>query len=189
MKKILIVSSIMPPEIGGPASYVPEIIHRLGKKFQFKVITFTPNPKEIFNVEIKPISQSGNFFTRQFTLFLNILKMGINYDVFFTQDPITTGLATALAAKIFGKKMIIKFVGDDAWEVPFNQGKTIKFLESYHQNPDSGLVDKIFILITKITFLLADKIITPSKYLAGIVEKIYGIKRNKITVIYNSYEI
>lgn len=186
--KILITTSILPPEIGGPASYVPEIIQRLGDKFQFKVITFTPNPKEIPGVEITSISKSGNFLTRQLSLFFNILKIGINQDIFFTQDPITVGLATSFAAKILGKKIVIKFVGDDAWEVPFNQGRTKKFLEDYHLTPDSGFIDRVFILITKFTFLLTDKIITPSKYLASVVENIYGINKKKIVVIYNARE-
>lgn len=187
--KILITTSILPPEIGGPASYVPEIISRLGKDFSFRAITFTINPNPISKVLIFPISHKGGSLIRQTSLAIQILKNAFWANLIFAQDPTVVGLASVFVGKLLGKRTLIKFVGDPAWETAFGTGRTKKFLTDFLDQPDSGLGDKILIFVAKLSFNLVDQIITPSKFLANVVIEKYKISPHKVKVIYNSIEI
>lgn len=173
---ILIVSSIMPPDIGGPASYVPEIISRLKKEHNFSVITFTKNPVEIPGIPIISVSQEGNSLFRQMRLFSKIRKLSEKSDLIYAQDPLTVGLASVLV----GKPAVIKYVGDPAWEKAFGEGKTQKTLHEFLKTPTP------ITLLTKFTLKLAKKIITPSNHLKSVIIKNYGIDTNKIFVIPNA---
>ncbi len=187
--KILIATSIFPPETGGPASYVPEIIKRLKDKYSFCVLTFTPNPDNLDGAEIYAVTQEGNTLTRQFDLVRKLLIYGRDCEVFFAQDPIVAGLATVVIGKLLHKKVLLKYVGDPAWETAFAKGLTGKFLPAFLEQPDSGLGSRVVILLTRLSFLLADKIIVPSKFLADIIFTKYQIKRSKITLIYNAIDL
>ena len=188
--RILVVSSIMPPEIGGPASYVPEIINRLGNKHEFKVVTFTPSAEKVRGVETISVSQTGGTIGRQLRLIKTILQKGSWADVIYVQDPLVVGLAANMAAFLVNKPVVIKFVGDPAWEEAFGKGITTKFLDDFLKDPsDAGWGGKLNILLTRISFVLAKKIITPSKYIGSVVTGPYKISPAKVIPIYNAIEI
>jgi glycosyltransferase involved in cell wall biosynthesis len=188
--RILVVSSIMPPEIGGPASYVPEIINRLGNKHEFKVVTFTPSAEKVRGVETISVSQTGGTIGRQLRLVKIVLQKGSWADVIYAQDPLVVGLAANLAAFLVNKPVVIKFVGDPAWEEAFGKGITTKFLDDFLKDPsDAGWWGKLNILLTRISFILAKKIITPSKYIGSVVTGPYKINPAKVVPIYNAIEI
>ena len=186
--KVLIVSSIMPPEIGGPASYVSEIVSRLNNKHQFRIITFTKDPQPVDGADIVAISQNGNSVIRQTRLLWEVFKKTFWADKVYSMDPTVVGLSSAIAGKILRKKTYIKYVGDPAWESAFGEGKTKKFLGNFLDRPDSGLSGRILILATWLTFRLADKIIVPSVFLSLIVTEKYKINESKVRVIYNAIE-
>jgi glycosyltransferase involved in cell wall biosynthesis len=185
---LLIVTPILSPDIGGPATYVPQIIARLGEK-QVTVITFTKNPDPIPSTKILSISQTGSSLGRQVRLLVTLLKMGLEADLIYAQDPEVTGFASIIAGKILRKPVLVKYVGDPAWEKNFGRGNTKKFLNEYLEKPDSGIMSQFEIALTHLVFRLATKIITPSKFLEKIVTERYGINKNKISVIYNAIDI
>lgn len=189
MKKVLIVSSIFPPEIGGPASYIPEVITRLGRKFDFSVVTFTPNPDRAVCPHVVSISQAGGTLARQWRLFRVVWKKAREADTVFCQDPLVVGLTAGIAGKLLEKKLVIKFVGDPAWEAAYGAGRTKKFLDDFLAAPDSGLKSRLDIFLTRLSFTLANVIITPSRYLGTVVSRFYFQPESKIEVIHNAFEI
>ena len=186
--KILIISAIMLPEIGGPASYVPQIIARM-PDYQFRVVTFTENPTPLRDTPIFSIPQNGGPLARQTRLLKMILSHAGWADVIYAQDPVVVGLAAVLAGRILGKRTVIKYVGDPAWEKAFGQGKTTKFLPGFLDKPDSGLPDKGLILLCKMAFLLANRVIVPSKFLEDVIIQKYRLPPSKVGVIYNSVDL
>lgn len=179
----------MPPEIGGPASYVPEIIHRLKKSYQFRVVTFTPEVTPIAKTKIVSVSQSGGMICRQLRLIFSVFKNASWADLIFAQDPLVVGLAANIAGLACQKPVVIKYVGDPAWEEAFGKGITTKFLDDFLVNPaDSGWWGRLNIFLTKLSFMLAKKIVTPSKYIGSVVTDHYKIQQNKVFPIYNAIE-
>ncbi len=186
--RVLITTAIFPPEIGGPASYVPEIIKRL-KEHASKVLTFTKNLERYAGTQVVSVTQRGGSLIRQINLVQKILKYGSNCEVFYAQDPLVVGLATVIVGKLVGKRALIKYVGGPAWETAFANGRTQKFLPNFLDHTDAGLTYLIIKFLTKISFNLSDAIIVPSKFLADIVADKYGVIKLKIRVIYNAVEI
>lgn len=187
--KILIITSILPPEIGGPASYVPQIVKRLGKGYQFRATTFTSAPGRIPGVEIFALSQKGGTIFRQGRLFLEVLKNVFWADVFYLMDPLVVGLPPGIIGLIFRKPVVIRFVGYQPWEELLASGKTEKFLDQFLANPDGGVKSRLYILATILALRLAKKIVVPSRYLATVLQKYFAVRGKKVVHVYNAFAI
>ncbi len=198
--KIVIASGIYPPDIGGPATYSRLIAEEFTKRnIEVSVICYsdksgsnleelqTPNPKQF---KVIRISRKKNVFFRYLSYFFNLLKLIRNADIVYAQGPLAAGLPTLMASKILRKKFIIKIVGDYAWEQCQNNAKRknqnaeLDDIETFQNKKyDSGT--ELRRKIQKIVVKNANKIITPSEFLKKIVIG-WGIKENKIKVIYNA---
>lgn len=181
--KVLIVSSIFPPEIGGPATYARALMDQRASGFT-KVVSFGSPEQKIPGVSLVPTN--GNFFTRQINLFYEVLRIGARSDLFLLLDPLTVGLTGSLAGKLLGKKTVLKFVGDPGWEKSMQVGKNLTSLDNY-----LGHIPKtdFSFLVTKLVLSLVDNIIVPSNSLKETIKSFYEINEKKITVIPNSVEI
>ncbi|MCL4397631.1 glycosyltransferase family 4 protein [Patescibacteria group bacterium] len=185
--KLLIVSPIYSPEIGGPATYSRELLNRLIPEFDVRVISF--GAKSVSDNRATIISKSGNTLTRQLNLFFACLRQGLWADLIYIQEPAVVGLVALTAGKILGKKIITKYVGDPAWEEGRRRGKILvsSTLEMFLQTEQKhqGLLYKI----TKLVLRRSDKVITPAFYLARLLEKYYQVPAKQLLVIPNSVEI
>ena len=102
--KILIVTGIYPPEIGGPAEYAR-------------------NLKEVWvnrgdYVSLKVFSKFKNIplGIRHIIFFFYIIPSVVTADYIFTLDAFSAGVVT-VAAKLFNKKVIFRTGGDVLWEL------------------------------------------------------------------------
>ena len=182
--KILITTGIYPPDIGGPATYSKILIDEL--------------PKHNINALVLGFGEVRRLpkIIRHFLYFLKILKKGWKADIIFAQDPVSVGLPAALAAKILGKKFVLKIVGDYAWEqfqIKNEKRKTknhnLKFitLENF-QKERFDIMTEFRRKIQKFVANKANKIIVPSEYLKKIVVEGWRINSVKIEVVYNCVE-
>ena len=179
-KRVLITTGLYPPESGGPATYSKLLADELPKRgIEAVVLPFR---------EVRHLPR----FVRHFAYFLKILKRARGVDVIFAQDPVSVGLPSALAAKVLGKKFLLKVVGDYAWEQFQNQKLKIKKqkfinLEEF-QRDEYDLITEFRRKVERWVARRADKIIVPSKYLKKIV-MMWGIEEKKIEVVYNAFEL
>jgi len=86
-----------------------------------------------------------------------------------------------------GKRLVIKVVGDPIWEWAQRRGLTHSFVEEFNARRGGLLIESLKILRNTLAWT-ADSIITPSKYLKGIVTG-WGISPEKIRVIHNAIEL
>jgi glycosyltransferase involved in cell wall biosynthesis len=193
--KILICTGIYPPDIGGPATYTKLISKEL-KERGHEVSVLTYGDERITNYELRITSIGRKYFlpVRYFFYFLKVLQLGKNADVIYVQDPVSVGLPTALANLILEEKMILKVVGDYAWE----QAMQVQNTEFRMQNLDDFYPFKKELYPLKIRLMQkiqvwvagrAHKIITPSFYLKKILTQGWRMPEEKIKVIYNSFDI
>lgn len=185
--RILITTPIWPPEIGGPATYIKELVARLPKTYQPTILAFADNP-EIPEGPFQTVSKKNPAIIRQIIFIKKILGLGKNMDLIYAQNAMAAGVPSVIAAKLLKKPLILKFVGDNAWESAFRHGQTKKLLEDFLKKPDAGLKNKIRILIQKWVFKHANKIIVPSNYLGQVLYQYYQVPRGKIVTIYNAAE-
>jgi glycosyltransferase involved in cell wall biosynthesis len=178
--KILIATGIYPPSIGGPATYSKLIFDELPKHgIEAEVLSFD---------EVRHLPK----IIRHFAYFFKTLSRGKKADIIFAQDPVSVGLPAMWAAKILGKKCILKIVGDYAWEQGAQRSGITEDLDSFSKkNGDTAkgyprLVRRLKRTQIKVA-TAAKKIIVPSRYLKSIITN-WGIDPEKIQVIYNAFE-
>ena len=183
---ILITVGIFPPDIGGPASFVPKISkYLISKGHKVKIISLSE--KENLNYEdeinVTRISRNLPIIFRWFRTITKIYKSAKNSDLIFVN-----GLGTETTiANIFLRKIIIrKIVGDPVWERVYNKKLTTESFDSFQKNKQR-LSIKIQKNIRNWSIKNSNLIITPSEHLKTFVQNI-GFE-NDIYVINNGVEI
>ncbi len=176
-KKILIATGIFPPQIGGPATYSKLLADKLpARGFEVTVVNFGDVlglPKVL----------------RHVVYFFKVLLCGVGADIIYAQDPVSVGLPAMLASKILRKKFYLKIVGDYAWEQELVECRktNVENLEEF-QGKKYGFMTEVRRKVERHVARKAGKIIVPSEYLKKIV-MLWGIKEEKITVIYNGFDV
>ena len=186
--KILIVVGIFPPDIGGPATFVPLIAKKLVENnYEVEVICLSDSIYEndnnfIFNVH--RIKRRQKLIYRWLKTILKIISIGKNSDLIFVNGlPMESYLAN-----IFLRKQVLrKVVGDWAWERGRNLNLTNDAFDEFQENKHSLHLE--FAKFSRgWTTKKADLVITPSKHLKSVVNK-WGAKNENIKVIYNGTKL
>ena len=123
-KRILIITGIYPPDIGGPATFVPEISNFLKiKKDKYTVITLQ-DEQNIKNREknIIKLRRNQNKIFRTLKLIITIRKYSRNID-----SILCCGLLfeTYLSQIGLNNKIVYRFVSDSIWDKFLSSNKNI----------------------------------------------------------------
>lgn len=185
MPNILIVTGIFPPDIGGPASYVPKITAELCKRgWKATVITladFLSHDDSCYPFRVIRITRAQSKIKRIPRTIWTIAKQAQAVDVIFA-----SGLfpESVIVSKLKRKPLVMKITGDWAWERIVSHGCTKDTIDEFQKN--RYLIHAQSIL-RSIVARCGHKVITPSHYLRKIVEG-WGVNSDRIEVIYNALE-
>ena len=183
---ILITVGIFPPDIGGPASFVPKISNFLVKNgHNVKIICLSEvgNNHIEDNLDVIRIRRSNSLPIRWLKTIYQIVKSGKNSDLIFVNG---LGVESTIAALILKKKLIRKIVGDPVWERAYNQKKTIESFDEFQNNKHSFLIE-VQKLLRNWSINSAEIVITPSDHLKNFVSAL-GFN-NEILKINNGVDI
>ena len=185
--RICIIASVFPPDIGGPATYVPAIARALVERgHQVKVIAVTDPahlqcegryPFPVFRIPRWPV------WRRALSALLALWQHGRDADVIYANGMF---LEAVLAKAIVRKPVVMKIVGDEAWERSIRRGWTQDGFEDFQRRRQRWQAE-LLKLLRSWYVRRADCIIVPSCYLKGIVEG-WGVSREKCRVVYNAIE-
>ncbi|MBD3281325.1 glycosyltransferase, partial [Candidatus Uhrbacteria bacterium] len=201
--KLLIATGIYPPEIGGPAGYVKGVATELAEQgHEVAVVTYGDNPDLNDKYKVIGVHRTSYIVQRYWKYFLEVYKLAKKSDLIYAQGPVSEGLPAAVASLFSRKPLVLKVVGDYAWE-QYQQTRTTNFeprttisegvldkkakyelLDEFVAHRHGGKI-RILEAIERWVARRAKKIIVPSKYLKTIVEK-WGVESDKINVVYNS---
>lgn len=183
--KILILTGIFPPDIGGPATYVHNLSIDLQKKgHEVFIITYGKTKTNYSNVHV--VSRSLPFPIRLFMYTLHAIIKGMKYDVIYAQGPISSGIPALITKKILKKPFAIKIVGDFIWETAIAK-KLINHSIDEFQNKKYSFKIELLRKIQSFVVKNADIVIVPSNYLKKIVNG-WRVPDDKIKVIYNAID-
>ena len=170
---VLIATPIYPPSIGGPATYTKLIEGEFAKQNISTTIvsfdTFAKWPKGI----------------RHVLYFFNVCIRLFGVDILYALDPVSVGLPTALAARLFRKKYVVKIVGDYAWEQGVQRFGVNDLLDEFLQKEYVGRVNVLRKIQTWVA-KGAQGIIVPSNYLKSVVQK-WGVSADLLSVVNNAF--
>ena len=184
--KILITVGIFPPDIGGPASFVPKIAKLLQENgFEVTIICLS-NEKIVDDESYKIIRilRNQNLMIRWIKTIFKMISNGRNADTIFVNG---LPMEAYIANLFLRKKLIRKIVGDWAWERGRNKGIINDSFDEFQKNKHN-----LHLEIAKFsrgwTATKADLVITPSVHLKNVVKN-WGVSENNLKVIYNGTNI
>ncbi len=185
--KVLVIAPIFPPDIGGPASYVPAVSAALVHKgHAVTVLTLSDSlahDDSAYPFLVIRILRPALRVPRMLRTIALIIRHGRAADVLFVNG---LALEAMLANMLLRKPLVHKIVGDLAWERAATFDAVLDSLDEF-QGKTYGF--KIEALKWLRTFWVkqSSAIITPSAYLKKIVRG-WSVPEKKITVIYNAVD-
>jgi glycosyltransferase involved in cell wall biosynthesis len=185
---IVVITGIFPPDIGGPASYVPTISSELLQRgHNITVVTLSDalnHDDSCYSFRVRRIARAVFKPWRFLLTVVAILRAGR-----FAQVLYVNGLyLEAVVANFFLRKpMVQKIVGDWAWERSTNKGWVRDNFEEF-QSRRYGVKVELLKKLRLCCVRRADKVVVPSQYLARAVTR-WGVSDGKTIVIYNAVEL
>ena len=177
---ILITVGIFPPDIGGPASFVPKISDFLienGHSVKIICLSEAGNIHTEDNLDVVRIKRSNNLPIRWIKTIYQIVKNGRRSDLIFVNG---LGVESAIANLILKKQLIRKIVGDPVWERAYNKKRITQSFDDFQNNKHSFLIE-VQKLLRNWSINSAEIVITPSDHLKSFVSGIgYSKKILKI---------
>ena len=185
---ILIVTGIFPPDIGGPATYVPAMGNELAKRgHRVTVVTLsdgTQNRENLYLFSVVRIPRRTAKLMRLLLAVAAILREGRGVDVLLVNG---LYLEAVLANLFLRKPLVQKLVGDWAWERATIKGWVSDTFEEFHTRKYDLKVEALK-RVRNFYVRHADALIVPSRYLAHWIG-FWGRAKKKISVIYNAVEL
>lgn len=175
-RSMVIATGIYPPQIGGPAEYAKNLHEALTSMgHEAKVVKY--------GVErlLPPVLRHILFF------FKNLLALP-GRDFVLALDNFSAAVPAIAAAKILGKKSIVRVGGDFLWEKYVERtGEMVSLPDFNKKLPALNMEEKIIFRLIKWLFKKTDFVVFSTKWLSEIFSDSYLIPKTKIRVVENFY--
>ena len=184
--RILITSPVFPPDLGGPAVYVPSAArffvdagHEVG------VLAFCSEKKVSgYPFEVTTISR-GNLLWRYVKAFWFVFRHARKYDVVYVQEHIA--LFHVLGAWFARRPVVIRIMVDGAWEISHRFGLIGDDDINLFETKEYGWKVKLIRKVQLFWWNRVRRIIACSDFLRWIPIKRYGISEEKCVRVHNAY--
>lgn len=186
--KIVFAADIFPPVGGGPAIYTAGFSNALVEMGDTAtVVSLTPDSrKDATRANVVAVKQK-NKLLKYFEYFGLLVRHARKADVVYAMGPVNAGLPALFAARLLGKKFVVKVVGDYAWEQGFQRFGVRELIDEFQTKKYHGAVRHLQV-VQKFVARSADMVIVPSTYLKKIVIG-WDVLADKVQVIYNAIDL
>ncbi|MDG2142247.1 MAG: glycosyltransferase family 4 protein [Planctomycetota bacterium] len=184
--RILITSPVFPPDLGGPAVYVPSAAKFfVDAGHEVEVLAFCSEPKVSgFPFKVTTISR-GNLLWRYVKAFWFVFREARKVDVVYVQEHIA--LFHVLGARLARKPVVIRIMVDGAWEISHRFGLIGDDSINTFETKDYGFKVKLIRAVQLFWWKRVYRIIACSDFLRWIPIKRYGISEEKCLRVHNAY--
>ncbi len=184
---IAIVTSIFPPDSGGPATYVPAIATALTERgHSVAVVTSSDVAKYVdtqFPFRVCRVSRQPRRQRMWHTLRAT-LEEARQSDVIFANGPF---IEATIAAILASKPLVMKIVGDWVWERCSNNQTITDSLDEFQRKQYRPTIEVQKQLRNRLT-RRAQQVIVPSAYLRNIVRG-WGVRDERLSLVYNARQL
>ena len=181
--RVLVTVGIFPPDIGGPATFVPKIAKYYQDELNYEIEILTLSDNKNLNINddfsVKRIDRNLPIIYRWLKKIFTIYKLGGDKDLIFVNG---LGTETTIANIFLKKKIIRKIVGDPVWERAYSKAKISESFDEF-QVKNYGFSISLQKKVRSYIVKKSDIVVTPSKHLKNFILNL-GFK-NKIEIINN----
>ena len=172
--KILLVTPLYPPEIGGPATYARLLMQEI--------------PKRGHNISLVKFSDVAGLPAgiRHIILFFKILSQARHVDVILAQDVFSVGVPAVCAARLLRKPILIRVPGDFAWEQARQRFGVTDSIEVF-QTKKYGWRVEFYKKVERWVVNHADRVMTPSNYFSDLISG--WMTHGKPSTVYNGIDV
>ncbi len=184
--RILITSPVFPPDLGGPAVYVPSVARFLLERgHEVKVVAFCSEDEPKGHPFAIIAIPRGPLPIRYLKAFFAVLREAKGQDVVYVQEHLA--LFHVLAAKLRGVPAVIRMMVDGAWEISHRKGWIDGDDIVTFETKEYGAAVKLARALQKIWWGWCERIISCSEFLRQIAIQRYGQAPDKVRLIHNAH--
>lgn len=179
-------SGIYPPDVGGPATYVERLTRTLaadGRDVRAVVLSDAVS-RELGNATIRRISRAQPLPLRMGRTTATVASISRHGDTIYASGVFVESAVAALSRR---SRLVIKVVGDYAWETAHNRGETDVDLLRFQDAPPASRRVAAVGALQRWWCRAADALIVNSQFLASIVRG-WGVLESGLHVIPNAVE-
>ncbi|MCB9078064.1 MAG: glycosyltransferase family 4 protein [Anaerolineaceae bacterium] len=189
--KLLITVGIFPPDIGGPATYVPFIAEALASRGHRVTVVAPQNANESSSIgsvgyrlvrfNRPAVLRYANYLIEQFQALVTIFQEAKSSDLIYVNG---LDFPAAIVGWLLRKPLVTKVVGDGAWELAYSRGWTQLSLDEFQSFRSFRVT--LFRFLRHYSARKSVAVITPSRYLKDVVTQ-WGVAAARIRTIYNAF--
>jgi glycosyltransferase involved in cell wall biosynthesis len=180
--RVLIVSGIWPPDVGGPASHAPELAEFLGARgHSLEVVTTAdarPSPRPY---PVRWVSRRLPAGIRHAAVVAAIARRAANKDVVYATSML--GRA-ALGSSLARRPLVAKLVADEAYERARRWGLFEGDLDAFQRFPGGARI-RLLRQARDRALRRVRRLVCPSGYLASLAVD-WGVPEERVTVLPNA---
>ncbi len=186
---VIFATGIFPPDIGGPANSVALLAEAWSARgHRVTVVTYADRTEgDARTYEVRRIPRTLPAWRRVPAFLVALWRVTREPGPIFAQDGVATGLPAWMVARLRRRRLIVRIAGDFAWEraqVTYGYRESLETFQHDRRLP-AGL--RFARALQHFVYRQADRVVAPSRYLAGVVES-WGVPSGRISTVYNGVE-
>jgi glycosyltransferase involved in cell wall biosynthesis len=185
MSKVLLVTNIFPPEIGGPATFIDRLAHSLaGRDHRVTVVCSSQGTRHASDRERPFVVRRVNVASRE--RYEVLVRMRLAIEMARHRLVFVNGLERYVAEvnRVTRRPYVLKIVGDTVWETARNRGMTSLSIDEFQVDSTAQARFAGDIQTRNAYVASARQIVVPSEYLRRLVQG-WGVARERIAVVQN----
>jgi glycosyltransferase involved in cell wall biosynthesis len=183
--KVVIVTGIWPPDVGGPASHAPEVAEFLRRRgHEVEVVTTAPAPPAAQAYPVHWVSRAQPVALRYLHGARLVARIARGADVVYSTGMYGRTRVGSLLARV---PSVVKLTGDPAYERAFRYGLTRLPIESFQRSHDLRIAWlKVY---RDLTLWGADGFVIPSAALGAFAGEWHLVRGERIVVLPNPISV
>ena len=179
--RVLVVSGIWPPDVGGPASHAPDVARFLhGRGHDVEVVTTAAHAPAPFDVPVHWVSRRLPKGVIHLRTGAEIGRRAAHADVVYTTGMFGRSAAGATAAR---RPYVLKLTADPAFERARRRGMVVGDVDEF-QETGGGPAVRALRVARDLELRHAAHVFTPSAYL-GKLAVTWGVRSDRVSVLPN----
>jgi glycosyltransferase involved in cell wall biosynthesis len=179
--RVLVVSGIWPPDVGGPASHAPDVVDFLRSRgHEVEVVTTADAPPSVRPYRVHAVRRDHRVGVRHYLGAALVRRHARDADVVYT-----TGMfgRSAFGASAASRPYVVKLTADPAFERSRRRGLVEGNVDEF-QHGGGGASSALLRFVRDVELRHAAHVFTPSAYLRELTLA-WGVSPARVTVLPN----